>query len=78
MPQEHQRALNRTLVFGVVSVMLYVLLYLGADLLLAYSKQGGSFFIVPASIAFRFSIMHGNFTSHFRDLSGLKAKSVKK
>ncbi len=78
MPQEHRRALKRTLVFGVVSVALYLLLYLGADLILEYSKQGGWFFIVPVSIAFLFSIMHGNFTSHFWDVFGVKAKTVKK
>jgi ABC-type sugar transport system permease subunit len=78
MPQEHRRALKRTLVFGVVSVVLYLLLYLGADLILEYSKQGRWFFIIPIGIAFIFSIMHGNFTSHFWDLFGVKAKTVKK
>ena len=78
MPQEHRRVLKRTLVFGTVSVVLYLLLYLGADLILEYSKQGRWFFFVPIGIAFLFSIMHGNFTSHFWDLFGVKAKTVKK
>jgi len=78
MPQEHRRVLKRTLFFGVISAILYFLLYLGADTILEYSQQGRWFFVVPVGIAFLFSIMHGNFTGHFWDLFGVKAKTVRK
>jgi len=78
MPQEHGRVLKRTVFFGVISAVLYFLLYLGADTILEYSKQGRWFFVVPVGIAFLFSVMHGNFTGHFWDLFGVKAKTVRK
>lgn len=78
MPQETRRALTRTLLFGVVSVALYFLLYLLADEILVLSKQGRWSFFIPITIAFMFSIVHGNFTGQFWDLFGIKAKTTKK
>ena len=78
MPVERKRAFMRTALFGVISIGLYSMLYLFADQILAYSKQGGWFFVVPISIAFVFSIVHGNFTGQFWDLFGVKAKTTKK
>jgi len=78
MPIERKRAFIRTALFGAVSVGLYILLYLFSDEILAYSKQGHWFFVIPISIAFVFSIVHGNFTGQFWDLFGVKAKTTKK
>ena len=78
MSLERNRALKRTLAYGVISITLYVLLYyFHADILEA-SKQGGWNFIVPVMIAFVFSVVHGNFTGQFWDLFGIKAKTTKK
>ena len=78
MPVEQRSVLRRTLFYGVISVALYALLYLYADTILEYSKQGRWFFFVPITIAFIFSIVHGNFTGQFWDLFGIKAKTTKK
>jgi len=78
MPVERKRALVRTALFGAISITFYVMLYLLSDKILAYSKQGGWFFVVPIGIAFVFSIVHGNFTGQFWDLFGVKAKTTKK
>ena len=78
MPIERKHAMVRTALFGVISIGLYLMLYLFADQILAYSKQGGWFFVVPITIAFVFSIIHGNFTGQFWDLFGVKAKTTKK
>jgi len=64
--------------WGITSVVLYFLLYLLEEPILESSKQGHWYFIVPIAIAFVFSIVHGTFTSHFWDLLGVKAKSIKK
>lgn len=70
--------LIRTVSYGAVSLLLYFLLYHFHDEVLDYSRQGQWFFIVPISIAFVFSVVHGNFTGQFWDLFGVKAKTTKK
>jgi len=70
--------LVRTLIYGILSVALYFLLYRYNETILEYSKQGHWYFFIPISIAFVFSIVHGNFTGQFWDLFGIKAKTTKK
>jgi hypothetical protein len=78
MTRERKRALLQTLIYGATSVALYCALYLLADAILELSKQGKWQFIVPISIAFVFSFVHGNFTGQFWDLVGIKASQGKK
>lgn len=78
MSRESKRALTRTLLYGALSVALYLLLYLFEERVLALSKHGGWYFFVPMTIAFVFSVVHGNFTGQFWDLFGIKAKTTKK
>ena len=78
MPMERRRVFFKTLIFGVISAYLYFLLYFFNEDILAHSKEGGWNFILPILIAFTFSIVHGNFTGHFWDLFGIKAKTTKK
>jgi hypothetical protein len=75
---DNLRALSRTLVYGAGSAALYLLLYLFHEPVLAASQQGGWYFLVPIVIAFVFSLVHGNFTGHFWDLFGIRAKTTKK
>ena len=78
MSVERNRALTRTLLYGAISVTLYTLLYLFNEEILTHSKDGKWNFIIPITIAFIFSVVHGNFTGQFWDLFGIKAKSTKK
>ena len=78
MSVEHKRAVQRTLIYGVISVTLYTLLYLYEEPILEHSKEGGWNFYIPMVIAFVFSIVHGNFTGQFWDMFGIKAKTTKK
>ncbi len=71
-------ALIQTVSLGIISATLYFLLYYFEEPILDWSKQGGWYFIVPLTIAFVFSLVHGAFTGHFWDFLGVKAKSVKK
>ena len=65
---------TRMLVYGGFSLLLYFILYLFEDDILAFSSQGRWYFVVPVIIAFVFSAAHGNFTSYFWDILGIKAK----
>ena len=78
MPIEHRRTLVHTLLYGVVSAAMYLMLYLYHEPILVASKQGGWNFVLPIGIAFAFSLVHGNFTGYFWDLLGVKAKTTKK
>ena len=68
------RQLTKMVVFGLSVVGLYVLLYLFEDQIMAYSTHGRWYFIIPIIIAFIVSFLHGNFTSYFWDVLGIKAK----
>jgi hypothetical protein len=72
-------ALLTTVLFGIGSIVLYVMLYkFNYDIrhLAEMTNQGDkSFFLIPIGIAFIFSFIHGSFTGHFWDAMGLKAKA---
>ena len=78
MSLERSKALKSTLIYGAISITLYVLLYLFNEQVLEHSRAGGLSFFVPIVIAFVFSIVHGNFTGQFWDLFGIKPKTTKK
>lgn len=64
--------------FGIVSAVLYSLLYIYSDDLEKASQlvqQGEKlYFLIPIAIAFVFSYIHGTFTDRFWSALGLKAK----
>ncbi|WP_069472634.1 hypothetical protein [Candidatus Marithrix sp. Canyon 246] len=76
--ESKRNAVFMTVLLGVMSATCYYLLYHFNEQILEWSKQGGWYFMVPVSIAFLFSIVHGGFTGHFWDLLGVKAKTTKK
>ena len=78
MAIDQTKAVTNTVILGIISAALYLLLYLFSDQILQWSERGHWYFIVPVGIAFGFSFVHGAFTGHFWDLLGIKAKSVKK
>jgi hypothetical protein len=73
------RALVLTLVLGLASAGLYLLLFIFSDKLpelAAINRQGEHklYALIPIGIALVFSFVHGAFTGHFWDLLGLRAK----
>ena len=73
------RALVLTLLLGLASAGLYLLLFLFSDVLpelAAINRQGEHklYALIPIAIALVFSFVHGAFTGHFWDLLGLRAK----
>ncbi len=71
-------ALASLLMPGLLSAVLYLLLYLYSPLILEWSGRGGWYFAIPIGIAFLFSIVHGTFTGRFWDVVGIKANPLKK
>jgi len=72
------RAIVATSVLGAASAILYLLLFLFADSLIALAEQtreGNRLYaLVPIAVAMVFSFVHGAFTGHFWELLGLRAK----
>lgn len=67
----------RTIGLGLLSLVLYILLFNYAEAVLVMSLSGDWGFLVPITIAFVFSFVHGAFTGGFWDMLGLKAKTRK-
>jgi len=63
-----------TIGLGIVSLVLYVLLFRYERELLDLSGKGGAMFIIPIVIAFVFSFVHGTFTGGFWEMLGVRAK----
>ncbi|QFY89254.1 hypothetical protein D5125_07035 [Magnetovirga frankeli] len=78
MSVERNRTLKKTLIYALLSGGLYYLMYHFEDSILELSRQGRWNFILPLTIAFVFSIVHGNFTGQFWELFGIRAKTTKK
>lgn len=67
----------RTILLGVVSLVLYIILFSNENAVLELSMTGGWGFLIPIAIAFLFSFVHGAFTGGFWDMLGLKAQTRK-
>lgn len=68
-----------TIVFGTISIALYIMLLLNSEWLIELAqrtKNGEKFlFLVPIIVAFVFSYVHGAFTGHFWESVGLRASN---
>lgn len=67
-------SLTKALMLGTLSLALYLLLFSHEADVLRLAKEARWMFVVPISIAFLFSFVHGAFTGAFWDALGIKAK----
>ncbi|MCV6637381.1 hypothetical protein [Candidatus Albibeggiatoa sp. nov. NOAA] len=74
MDKPTKKALVPAILWGITSVALYASLYYFEKPILEASAKGGWYFIVPVTIAFIFSGVHGNFTGYFWEALGVRAK----
>jgi hypothetical protein len=68
------RQATRMAVYGAVTLIIYVCLFVMERPILEWSSRGGWYFLVPVAIAFALSFVHGAFTGHFWDVLGIKAR----
>lgn len=73
----HKKPIAATLLYGIASLVLYILLLENSDLFVDWAlrtKAGEkSLFLIPVVVAFVFSYFHGTFTGHFWETLGLRA-----
>lgn len=74
---ERKKAVRAAAIFGVASVILYLLLFAYSEQLVQWAEQTRegkkAYFLIPIVIAFVFSWVHGNFTSYFWEMLGVRA-----
>ena len=71
------RARNKTVLFGIASFALYAVTFMHADAIMAMTKQGKLFAVLPIATVFLFSWIHGNFTGNLWSALGIEASAKK-
>lgn len=65
--------LARLGLFGLVTILLYLLMFLFEDAIVGVTQHGHWSFFIPIAFAFAFSYFHGHFTGSFWDAMGIRA-----
>jgi len=66
------RLVKRALLWGAVSVTVYLLVFLNQDAVTNYFTRGGVFALVVVITALAFSLIHGSFASYILELLGIQ------
>ena len=67
------KPLAKAAVFGVLSIVLYALLFIYEEPIIANFARGGFFAFLPIAVAFLISYVHGSFTGSFWSVLGIEA-----
>lgn len=60
---------------GAGSMLLYLLLFLFEDeIMRAYTRTDGLYWLLPVATAFVFSLVHGAFTGYFWEVLGVRGR----
>ncbi|MBF0319108.1 MAG: hypothetical protein HQL01_04805 [Nitrospirae bacterium] len=73
-----KRHFGKAIVLGIVSLVLYTILFTEQHVLNEVFAKGGYYALLPIATAFLFSFVHGNFTGNFWDIIGISAKKEKR
>jgi F0F1-type ATP synthase assembly protein I len=73
-----KKPVGKMVLFGIVSIALYVLLLMNQDYINATFAHGGAYAFLPIITAFVFSFFHGSFTGNFWTVMGVEASKKKK
>ncbi len=71
-----KKSITAMILYGGASLLLYILLFLYADLFVTWAEQTKDYkalFLIPIMVAFIFSYFHGAFTGLFWEILGLRA-----
>lgn len=75
---EKKKPYGKTILLGIASATLYVILLLKQDIISEYFGKGGLNAFLPIAVAFIFSFFHGAFTGNFWTVLGIEASKKKK
>jgi peptidoglycan/LPS O-acetylase OafA/YrhL len=66
------RALKRAFLWGIISLSIYLAVFLNQDTVTRYFTKGGVFAIVIIVTALAVSLIHGSFANYTIEISGIK------
>jgi F0F1-type ATP synthase assembly protein I len=72
-----KKPVAKLLVTGLMSIVLYYLLFSNQDLVSKVFTRGGLYAFLPIGTALIFSFVHGAFTGHFWTVLGVEASKKK-
>ncbi len=78
MQRTKKKPFGMAILFGIISIGLYIALLGNQDILNDNFAKGGWFAFLPIVTAFVFSYFHGNFTGYFWTILGVEASKKKK
>ncbi len=71
--KKRKKAAQRAVVFGVVSVSLYLAVFSFTQPIMSYFTKGGFYAVLPVLTVFLFSYVHGSFASNVWTALGIEA-----
>ena len=74
---KRKKPIGKMILFGIMSITLYVLLLSNQDFINNNFVRGGIYALLPIATAFIFSFFHGNFTGSFWTVLGVEARKKK-
>ena len=69
---DRTKKLRRAVFWGVISVSMYVAVFLNQDTVTRYFTKEGVFAIAVVVTALAFSLIHGSFANYVLDLTGIR------
>ena len=73
-PGNKKRPVLPTLLFGAISILTYLLLFMNEEWVMNNFTKGNWYAVYPIFTAFFFSFVHGAFASYFISTLGLEEK----
>jgi F0F1-type ATP synthase assembly protein I len=74
---KRKKPIGKMILFGIMSITLYVLLLSNQDFINNNFVRGGIYALLPIATAFIFSFFHGSFTGSFWTVLGVEARKKK-
>ena len=66
------KSVSQALLWGIISAVLYLLVFMNAQTVMEYLSRGGIFATVLLVIALLFSVVHGTFANYLIEVIGFK------
>jgi hypothetical protein len=71
--QRKKKALKSTIVFGAITAVMYLAVFLNEGTVMTYFTKGGIYAALPVLTVFAVSFAHGAFTGSFWSALGIEA-----
>lgn len=72
--KQKKKPYGKAIIFGILSISLYVSLFMNKTLVMDLFTRGGKYTALPIITVFIFSFIHGAFASNTLEALGIEAK----